>query len=34
LVKVIIKPISTEQDQAIKKFKIESGGDKPTVIDN
>lgn len=34
LVKVIVKPISTEQDQKIKKFRIEGGGDKPTVIDN
>ena len=35
LVKVIVKPISTEMDQKIKKFRIEGGGgDKPTVIDN
>lgn len=33
LVKVIVKPISTEQDQKIKKFKVEGDLFKPTVID-
>jgi len=34
LIKVFIKPISTEQDQKIKRFRVESSGDKPTIIDN
>ena len=35
LIKVIIKPISTEQDQKITHLRTEgSGGDGPTIIDN
>jgi hypothetical protein len=34
LIKVIVKPISTEQDLKIKKFKVDGDIGKPTIIDH
>ena len=34
MVQIIVKPISTDQDEKVKPLKLDKANDKPTIIDN